>query len=167
MMWANFCQGEGLASRAGHATVRDFVKDYYRPFSRNGYSAMTGIRELILGRLQVLDGFSHVRFILLFGSVAEGRAGKDSDIDICISCDGSRKDASRFRFAALTALSDVNADVRIFEQIPLIMRIQALKGEALYAPDPDILYAVAYTTIRDYEAFRHRLQDYTGEKVIT
>jgi len=142
------------------------MKDYYRPFSRNGYSAMTGIRELILGRLQVLDGFSRVRFILLFGSVAEGRAVKDSDIDICISYDGSREDASRFRVAALTTLSDVNADIRIFEQIPLVMRIQALKGETIYAPDPDILYAVAYTTIRDYEAFQHRLQDYIGEKAI-
>lgn len=128
---------------------------------------MTGIRELILERLEVLDGFSHVRFILLFGSVAEGRAGEGSDIDICISYDGPRDDASRFRIAALTALSDANADIRIFEQMPLIMRIQALKGEALYAPDPDLLYAVAYTTIRDYEAFRHRLQDYIGEKAIT
>ena len=68
---------------------------------------------------------------------------------------------------SLTALSDTNADIHIFEQMPLIMRIQALKGETLYAPDPDLLYAVAYTTIRDYEAFRHRLQDYTGEKAIT
>ena len=42
------------------------MKDYYRPFSRNGYSAMTGIREEIRGQLQVLDGFSRVRFILLF-----------------------------------------------------------------------------------------------------
>jgi hypothetical protein len=32
------------------------MKDYYRPFSRNGYSAMTGIRELILERLRVLIG---------------------------------------------------------------------------------------------------------------
>ena len=60
---------------------------------------MTGIREEIRGRLQVLDGFSRVRFILLFGSVAEGRAGEGSDVDICISYDGSREDASRFRVA--------------------------------------------------------------------
>jgi hypothetical protein len=63
---------------------------------------------------------------------------------------------------SLTALSATNADIRIFEQMPLIMRVQALKGEVLSAPVCCRIY-----TIRDYEAFRHRLQDYIGEKAIT
>jgi hypothetical protein len=50
--------------------------------------------------------------------------------------------------------------------MPLLMRVQALSGKILYCPDLDLLYSVAYETIRDYEAFRHRLSDYTGEKAI-
>ncbi|MDD1709231.1 MAG: nucleotidyltransferase domain-containing protein [Methanoregulaceae archaeon] len=123
--------------------------------------------DTILNRLQRLEGFSHVRFIILFGSVAEGREIPGSDIDLCISYKGTVEEASRFRVAALTELSDTPpCDIRIFEQMPLLMRLQVFAGEVLYCPDPDLLYSVAYETIRDYEAFRHRLSDYTGEKAI-
>lgn len=122
--------------------------------------------ENILGRLKRVAGFSRVRFILLFGSVAEGRRLPDSDIDLCISYHGPMEEATRFRISALTELSDTSCDIRIFEQMPLLMRVQALSGEVLYCPDLDLLYSVAYETIQDYEAFRHRLSDYTGEKAI-
>ena len=122
--------------------------------------------DTILSWLQRLEGFSHVRFLMLFGSVAEGRELPGSDIDLCISYKGTVEEASRFRVAALTELSDTPCDIRIFEQMPLLMRLQVFAGEVLYCPDPDLLYSVAYETIRDYEAFRHRLSDYTGEKAI-
>jgi hypothetical protein len=137
----------------------------------SNFSAKRGINtivqvETILNRLQQLEGFSQVRFILLFGSVAEGRGLPDSDIDLCISYDGPLDEASQFRISALTELSNTPCDIRIFEQMPLLMRVQALSGKILYCPDLDLLYSVAYETIRDYEAFRHRLSDYTGEKAI-
>jgi predicted nucleotidyltransferase len=123
--------------------------------------------EEIVSRLSRLEGFSRVRFILLFGSVAEGRASRDSDIDLAVSYDGTVEEASRFRIAALTDLSATNCDLRIFEQMPLFMRVQALKGIAVYCPDPDLLYAVAWQTIKDYDDFRHRLLDYIGEEAIS
>ncbi len=127
---------------------------------------MTLTGTMILGRLQKLKGFFHVRFILLFGSVAEDRGLPDSDIDLCISYDGPLDGALQFRVSALTELADTPCDIRIFEQIPLLMRLEALSGTILYCSDLDLLYSVAYQTIREYESFKHRLSDYTGEKAI-
>lgn len=46
-------------------------------------------RDQILSRLSAIEGFERVRFIVLYGSYAEGRATADSDVDLCISYDAS------------------------------------------------------------------------------
>lgn len=123
--------------------------------------------EQMLQRLRDTPGFEHVRFILLFGSVAEGRAREDSDIDLCISYDGTKEEAMEFRFRVLTALSDTPADIRVFEALPLYMRLQALRGMVLFCRDTGELYSVAWDTIRDFESFRHRLDDYIGLRTMS
>lgn len=123
--------------------------------------------EEIIARLSEVPGFSNVRFIILFGSVAEGRAGPGSDVDIVIFYDGDQEEASLFRYKCLIALGSSRYDVTIFQQLPLYIRIRALRGKILYCPDLSFLYDVAYETIRDYDAFKHRLDDYTGEKAIS
>jgi Predicted nucleotidyltransferases len=40
--------------------------------------------------------FRKVQFIVLYGSVAEGKDREDSDIDLCVYYSGSPEDASRF-----------------------------------------------------------------------
>ncbi|MDD1720140.1 MAG: nucleotidyltransferase domain-containing protein, partial [Methanoregulaceae archaeon] len=52
--------------------------------------------EDILAVLKEVPAFSRVRFVMLYGSVAEGRADRESDIDICIYFEGGEEDASRF-----------------------------------------------------------------------
>ncbi len=123
--------------------------------------------EEILATLSRVPGFEHVRFVMLYGSRAEGRAGGESDIDICIYFEGSEEEASRFRVEALTALSSAPVDIRIFKQLPLYVRVQVLKGKVVYCPDETFLYDVAWTTIREYDDFRHRLYDYLGVKSIS
>lgn len=123
--------------------------------------------EQMLQNIKEIDGSGHVRFVLLFGSVAEGRARGDSDIDLCISYDGTKEEAMEFRFRAITALSGTPADIRIFEALPLYMRLQALRGVALFCSDTDELYSAAWDTIRDFESFRHRLDDYIGLRAMS
>ena len=55
-----------------------------------------------LERMRTVQGFEKVRFIILYGSVAEERAKAGSDIDLCIYYDADREEAARFRFAALS-----------------------------------------------------------------
>lgn len=119
-----------------------------------------------LERLRTLGGFENVRFIILYGSVAEGRATETSDIDLCIYYEGSREESQMFRFTALSELCDDRYDIQIFGNLPLYVKKEVLRGRVLYCPDERFLYTTAIETIRDYDAFKHRLDDYLGIKAI-
>ncbi|MDV2481525.1 nucleotidyltransferase domain-containing protein [Methanoculleus sp. Wushi-C6] len=119
-----------------------------------------------LERLKNLEGFEKVRFIILYGSVAEGRARIGSDLDLCIYYDGDREEAARFRFAALSELADDRYDIQIYSLLPLYVRTEVLRGEVIYCPDERFLYDVAYQTIREFDDFKHRLYDYIGKEAM-
>ena len=119
-----------------------------------------------LNTIRTLDGFEHVRFIILYGSVAEGRATETSDIDLCIYYDGTREEGGEFRFLALSELCDDLYDIQIFGNLPLYVQKEVLRGRVLYCPDERFLYDTALQTIRDYDDFKHRLDDYLGIRMI-
>ncbi|WAI01824.1 type VII toxin-antitoxin system MntA family adenylyltransferase antitoxin [Methanogenium organophilum] len=119
-----------------------------------------------LRELRTLAGFENVRFIILFGSVAEGRATETSDIDLCIYYAGTPEEGQQFRFAAQTLLCDDRYDVQIFANLPLYVQKEVLRGRVLYCPDERFLYDIALETIREYDDFRHRLDDYLGVRAI-
>ncbi|MDN7025442.1 nucleotidyltransferase domain-containing protein [Methanoculleus sp. FWC-SCC1] len=119
-----------------------------------------------LERLRTLEGFDSVRFIILYGSVAEGRAKESSDVDLCIYYDGDREEGERFRFFALSELFDDRYDIQIFGNLPLYVRMEVLRGRIVYCPDERFLYDVALETIREFDAFKHRLYDYIGKQAI-
>ncbi len=119
-----------------------------------------------LERLKTVEGFEKVRFIILYGSVAEERARAGSDIDLAVYYDGDREEAARFRFAALSELADDRYDIQIFSLLPLYIRMEVLRGRAVYCPDKRFLYHVAYRTIREFDDFKHRLYDYIGKEAM-
>jgi len=119
-----------------------------------------------LERLKTVEGFEKVRFIILYGSVAEGRAKAGSDLDLCIYYDGDREEAARFRFAVLSELADDRYDIQIFSLLPLYVRMEVLRGRAVYCPDERFLYDIAYRTIREFDDFKHRLYDYIGKEAM-
>jgi len=119
-----------------------------------------------LERMRTIEGFEKIRFIILYGSVAEGRSREGSDIDICIYYDGDREEAARFRFAALSELTDDRYDIQIFSHLPLYLRTEVLRGKVVYCPDERFLYDVAYRTIREFDDFKHRLYDYIGKEMM-
>ena len=118
-------------------------------------------------KIKNIDGFKKVKFVILYGSAAEDRTIKGSDVDLCIYYDGTSEEASRFRFNVLSELFDERYDVHIFQQLPLYIRVAVLKGKIMYAADTRFVYEVARETIKDFEAFKHRFYDYIGEKAIT
>ncbi len=119
-----------------------------------------------LERLRTLRGYENVRFIILYGSVAEGRAKETSDIDLCIYYDGGREESQLFRFTALSELCDDRYDIQIFRNLPIYVRKEVLHGRVLYCPDEEFLCDIALETIREYDEFKHRLDDYLGVKAI-
>ncbi|PKG31089.1 nucleotidyltransferase domain-containing protein [Methanoregula sp.] len=120
-----------------------------------------------LDRIRTTPGSEHIRFIILYGSAGAGTMKAGSDIDLCISLDGDHHDAARFRHEILSRLPGSTYDIQIFELLPLYVRTEVLRGAVLYPPDPAIVYETASRTIREFDDFKHRLYDYTGEEAMS
>ena len=110
-------------------------------------------------------GGDKIRFITLYGSASEGRMKEDSDIDISVYYDDA--DASEFRLKVLSELFDDVYDIKIFQQLPLPLRMQVLRGKVLYEDDTPFMYDKAYETIKEFESFKRRYYDYLGIESIT
>ena len=110
-------------------------------------------------------GGDKVRFITLYGSASEYRMKEDSDIDISVYYDDA--DASEFRLKVLSELFDDVYDIKIFQQLPLPLRMQVLKGKVLYADDTPFMYDKAYEAIKEFESFKRGYYDYLGIESIT
>ena len=104
-----------------------------------------------VSRIRSLGG-EKIRFIILYGSAVQGGRKDDSDIDICVYYDGD--DASEFRLKVLSDLFDDIYDIKIFQQLPLPLRKEVLKGR--------VLYDKAYETVKEFESFKPRYYDYLG-----
>ncbi len=122
--------------------------------------------DKVVETVKNMDGFDDVQFIILYGSQSESRATEDSDVDICVGYDGSRDEASRFRFKVISKLFDDRYDVHIFKLLPLYVKKEVLKGEVLYRRDKIELYDIAYQTIKEFDDFKHRYYDYIGKEAI-
>jgi len=118
-----------------------------------------------LNEIKATRGFERVKFIILYGSAAGDRMHSGSDIDLCIYYDGDMGEASDFRFRLLSKLPEV-FDVQIFQFLPLYVRVEVLKGKVIYCEDETFLHDIAWETIKEFEAFKHRFYDYIGEKPI-
>lgn len=127
---------------------------------------MTVSVEKGIEKIKNIEGFEKVKFIILYGSAAEERMNKGSDIDLCIYYDGSPEEASKFRFKVLSELFDDIYDVQIFQQLPLYVRVEVFKGRVIYRKDKRLLYEAAIETIKDFDEFKHRFYDYIGEQMI-
>ncbi len=116
--------------------------------------------------VEKIKGIENVQFIILYGSVAEGRMTEESDVDLCVGYDGDEEEASRVRFEILSELFDDRYDIQIFQLLPLYVRKEVLKGDVLYRRDKQELYDIAYDLIREFDDFKHRYYDYIGKEAI-
>ena len=104
-------------------------------------------------------GKGKVKFVFLFGSVAEGKNTKFSDIDFAIYYDGSKKERFDFRLMLLNSLSE-KYDIQIFQDLPLHVKANVLKGKLVYSTDEKFVYEVAYDTLKRLGDFKKYTDDY-------
>ena len=117
--------------------------------------------KLFMKKLREMPDFNRVKFVILFGSQAEGRANKMSDYDFAVYYDGDGRKRFKFLIKLSGSLPD-KFDVKIFQDLPLYVRKEVLKGEVVYAKDLRFVYDVAYETIKAFEDFKKYYYDYIG-----
>jgi predicted nucleotidyltransferase len=122
---------------------------------------MDGIKD-ITSRILSLDTEGSVKFIILYGSRSrdQGRAG--SDIDICIYFKGDDIARTNFRRNVIEETCSDDVDVHMFQDLPLQIRKEVMKGKIMFSQDDVFLYDTAYDQIREFDDFKHRLYDYLG-----
>lgn len=117
-------------------------------------------------KLKNLEGFEKVRFIILYGSAAEGMTREESDIDLCIDIDADTDyERSKFRLRVLSELPDF-FDIQIFAQLPVYVKKEVLGGRVVFCRDEEYLYEVAISTIKEFDDFKYRYYDYIGEMAL-
>lgn len=99
--------------------------------------------------------------VALFGSSLKG---KGRDIDICLFLDKkySNLEMSKKRLSFLKDVSD-KFDVQIFQQLPIYIRIRILKGKILYSKNEDLLYEIAFDTIKEFDFYKKLYTMYLNE----
>ena len=102
--------------------------------------------------IEIAKKDSEVLAVALFGSHLKGK-GRDIDICIFLMKKLTNLEMSKKRLSFLSALSD-NFDVNIFQQLPLYIRKRILKeGKILFCKDEDVLYDLAFSTIKEFEFY--------------
>jgi len=120
-------------------------------------------KDLFMRKLKEMPDFNKVKFIFLYGSYAENKQNKLSDIDFAVYYQGDKKERFNFRLKILGKLPD-NFDVQIFQDLPLFVRIEVLKGKLIYTKDLAFVYDTAYQTIKAFEGFKKYYYDYINTR---
>ncbi len=121
--------------------------------------------ELFLKKLKKMPDFGKVKFIFLFGSHVQDKENKFSDIDFAVYCEGTEKERFNFRLKLMSKLPE-KFDIRIFQDLPLYVRINVLKGEVIYAKNEKFVYDKAYETIKKFEDFKKCYYDYLERRPV-
>jgi len=106
---------------------------------------------------------NEIQFIILYGSVAQGYARYNSDIDLVIGITGNTGDLIAIRKELILKKPYEDLDLRLFEHLPIYIQKDVFKGLILYCQDIVTLYDLSYETIKKYQAFKPYLDDYIGE----
>ncbi|KXA92682.1 hypothetical protein AKJ65_07200 [candidate division MSBL1 archaeon SCGC-AAA259E19] len=115
--------------------------------------------EKAVNRIKETDREKKVQFIILFGSSARGDSTDLSDIDLAVGYDGNERERFDFRIKISGELPQ-NFDVQIFQDLPLYLKKEVLKGEVLFARDFGELHELALDVIREYDMFEPNFLDY-------
>jgi len=97
--------------------------------------------------IREISKLRYVSCIFLFGSQINGKARKDSDIDIAVLT----KNASEKEILNIRGYSSPKIDISIFPKLPLIIQFRILKeGKIIFCRDEKYLYDIKVDVFRKY-----------------
>ncbi len=104
--------------------------------------------------------------VIIYGSAARDQQAPFSDIDICLVMAPQPRpfNLTSLSHKRLEYMEDNSLDLRIFQQLPLYIRVRVLKdGRILFVRDENQLYELAFRTAQAFEDFRHIYYGYLKE----
>ncbi len=110
----------------------------------------------IMKVLRKAGNFSRLKFAYIYGSAAEGKAGRLSDIDVCLYYGMKDGDAMRRLLYKIKGMLPDRYDVQMFQLLPIVVRKEIFRGELIYCRDKAVVYDLAFGTFREYEDFEPR-----------
>jgi uncharacterized protein len=113
--------------------------------------------NLFMKKLKKMPDFCRVKFVVLYGSQAIGKATPMSDFDFAVFYDGDKNE--RYEFLK-KANFDERFDAKVFQDLPLYIKKDVLKGKVVYAEDLSFVYDKAYETIKEFNRFSKYYYDY-------
>ena len=117
--------------------------------------------KMFMRKLKEMPDFHRVRFVILYGSQALGKATPMSDFDFAVYYDGNKDE--RYRFLININFNE-NFDAKVFQDLPLYIQKEVLKGKVIYAKDLSFVYDTAYETIKRFERFKKYYYDYLDRR---
>ena len=99
--------------------------------------------------------------VFLFGSTTRSDYHQTSDVEICLILKPDHHTPLELSRKRLEYLNLSVLDVRIFQQLPLYVRMGVIKeGKNLFNADEDALYQLVFDTISEFEDFEDSYRDY-------
>jgi len=128
---------------------------------------MTGAKQEIAHAVKMIRkiGGKKIKFIILYGSYANENQNPSSDIDLAVYYDGSKEERFKFRMKILGHVDDI-FDIQIFQDLPLYVKNEVLKGKILYGGESRLIYELERRTYQDFDDFKNRFYDYIRGGVI-
>ncbi len=111
-------------------------------------------------------GKEKVKFIMLYGSQSTDKQTPMSDTDIAVYYDGKKEERFKFRMKILGRVDD-KYDIQIFQDLPLYIKKEVIKGKILYTSDKKLIYEISRKTYREFDDFKKRFYDYIKKGGIT
>ena len=108
----------------------------------------------IIGRI---SDIKKVKAIYIFGSQVNGRARKDSDVDIAVLTKGM----SRNEELEIIGFGDDDLDISVFDNLPLVIQFRVLKeGKLLFCRDEKAVYDTRVRVFKQYLDFSYYLNNF-------
>jgi uncharacterized protein len=111
-------------------------------------------------------GGENVKFIILYGSQSTNNQTPMSDTDIAVYYDAGKEQRFKFRMKILGRVDD-HYDIQIFQDLPLYIKKDVIKGNILYTSDKRLIHDISRKTYREFDDFKKRFYDYIKKGVIT
>lgn len=105
-------------------------------------------------------GGKKIIFIILYGSLANGKHTPLSDIDLAVYYDGNKKERFNFRIKTLGNIDD-QFDIQTFQDLPLYIQNEVIStGEIIYQKNYSEVFQIFVETFKKFNDFKPRLDMY-------